>query len=265
VVPARERLDADRLLAAGLELELVMHLELAAHERGAKVALERPASLQPAVHLRLEKAERIAALLLGAVERDVGELEKAARLLGIAWRERHADAGSDDDLVTIELEWLNERCQQSGTQRLGLTWPLNAHLDQRELVAPEPGDRVHLAHARLEPPGTQLDQPVAGGVAEGVVDALETVEVDDEDSGHAVAAAQAGQRLLEALAQQLAVRQLRHRVMQGEVVSALLGRNLRRDVACGATIAVKASKTVQSGLAGETQDAAAVGAVLHRA
>jgi hypothetical protein len=45
VVPARERLDAHRLLAAGVDLKLIMDLELAAHERRAQVALERPARL----------------------------------------------------------------------------------------------------------------------------------------------------------------------------------------------------------------------------
>ena len=108
----------------------------------------------------------------------------------------------------------------------------------------------------------QAEEPVAGRVPEGVVDALEAVEVEEQDRDHAVAAAQAGQRLVEPLAQQLAVRQLRHRVVQGEVAGALLGRYLGRDVAGRATIPKEAAETVESGLAGEAQDPALIGAVL---
>ena len=61
-----------------------MDLELVADERGAQVALERLARLQAAVHLRLEEAEGVAALFLGPVERDVGVLQEAAGLVGIA-------------------------------------------------------------------------------------------------------------------------------------------------------------------------------------
>ena len=189
-------------------------------------------------------------------------MQEAAGLLGIAWGKRHTDARRDDDLVTVELEWLNQRREQPATERLRLTRPLDAHLDQRELVAAEPGDGVGLPHARFQASGTELEEPVAGRMSEGIVDALEAVEVDQQNRGHAVAAPESGQRLLEALTQQLAVRQLRHGVMQGEVVGALLGCYLGRDVAGRAPIAMEAAKTVESGLAGETQDPALIGAVL---
>jgi hypothetical protein len=53
--------------------------------------------------------------------------------------------------------------------------------------------------------------------------------------------------------------------MQREIVRTLLGRNLRGDVACGTTVAVKAPEIVYDRLARETQDALAVGAVLDPA
>ena len=102
-------------------------------------------------------------------------------------------------------------------------------------------------------------------MSRGIVDTFKAVEVDHQNSGHAVAAPQPGERLLETLTQKLAVRQLRHGVMQGEVVGALLGCDLRRDVAGRAAVAVETSKTVQSGLAGEPQNPALIGAVLDPA
>src|SRR5918996_5545440 len=149
MMPARERLDPDRLLAPGVELELVVDLELAAQERGAEVALERLAGLQAAVHLRLEETEGVAALLLGPVERDVGVLEQTPGLLGIVRGERDADARGDDDLVAVELERLDQRFPQTAAQLPGLFRPLDAHLDERELVTAEAGAGGRLPGAWL--------------------------------------------------------------------------------------------------------------------
>ena len=58
---------------------------------------------------------------------------------------------------------------------------LGAALDEHdELVAAEPADRVALAQDAGEPGGDAAQQLVAGGVAEGVVDVLEAVEVDEQ-------------------------------------------------------------------------------------
>ena len=51
----------------------------------------------------------------------------------------------------------------------------------RELVAAEPGDQVVVADEAADPLGDRDEQRVAGGVAEGVVDDLEVVEVDEQD------------------------------------------------------------------------------------
>ena len=51
----------------------------------------------------------------------------------------------------------------------------------RELVAAEAGRQVVGADARLDALGDRGEQPVAGRVAEGVVDVLEVVEVEEQD------------------------------------------------------------------------------------
>jgi hypothetical protein len=151
VVPARERLDAYRLLAPEVDLELIVDLELAAGEGRAEVALERAAVLQAAVHFRFEEAEGVASFVLGAIERDVGVLEKAGGLLGVAWGKRHANARCDDNLVAIEVEGLDQRREQPATKGLGLLGPLDPHLNESKLIAADARDRVGLTHTRLEP------------------------------------------------------------------------------------------------------------------
>ena len=87
-----------------------------------------------------------------------------------------------------------------------------------ELVAAEPGGGVPGADRVLEPAGGLDEQLVAGLVADGVVDRLEAVEVDEEHGGAAVAGAAAGERLADALGEQRAVGQVGERVVLGVVL-----------------------------------------------
>ena len=57
----------------------------------------------------------------------------------------------------------------------------------RELVAAEAGHEVAVPDRAGDPLGDGDQQGVAGGVAEGVVDDLEVVEVDEEDRGDRLA------------------------------------------------------------------------------
>jgi hypothetical protein len=66
-----------------------------------------------------------------------------------------------------------------------------AGLDHRELVAAQAGHGVALAHAAAQALGGHAQQGVAQRVAQGVVDGLEAVQVD-EVHRHLVALAGAG-------------------------------------------------------------------------
>jgi hypothetical protein len=52
--------------------------------------------------------------------------------------------------------------------------------DDGELVPAQPADEVDLAHAFLQSRRDLGEQSIAGGVAERVVDVVETVEVEGE-------------------------------------------------------------------------------------
>jgi hypothetical protein len=61
-----------------------------------------------------------------------------------------------------------------------------------ELVAAEPPDGVARTHRAAQPPCHLAEQLVADGVAEGVVDVLEAVEVEEQHRGAAPGCARAG-------------------------------------------------------------------------
>ena len=111
---------------------------------------------------------------------------------------------------------------------------LRAALDQHdELVAAEAADRVGLAQHAGDPRGDDAQQLVADRVAEGVVDALEAVEVDEHRRRLGAAAAGVGEHLLGAVHDQRAVGQAGERVVQ-RLVAQLAGLLLDHPQRAGA-------------------------------
>ena len=120
-----------------------------------------------------------------------------------------------------------ERVAQGGEHALGddrrLAGVADVLQQHRELVAAEAGDGVAGTDRAVEPLGDGLQELVADGVSERVVDQLEAVEVEEEDGCAALrpAAARAAQRLLEPVEEQRAVREAGQRVVQRAVAEAL--------------------------------------------
>ena len=89
-------------------------------------------------------------------------------------------------------------------------------LHEHELVATQPGQGVGGADRGADPLGDGAQQPVAGGMAQRVVDVLEAVEVEQQHRDHAALAAGAGQLLAEPVVQQGAVGQAGEQIVQGQ-------------------------------------------------
>ncbi len=97
---------------------------------------------------------------------------------------------------------------------------LDALEQDGELVAAEARGGVAGADARAQALADLEQDPVAGGVAEAVVDRLEVVEVDEDDGQADVVAAGAGDGVADALDEQRAVGEARDRVVEGLVLRA---------------------------------------------
>ena len=87
-----------------------------------------------------------------------------------------------------------------------------------EFIAAETRHGVALVHAAAQALGHDLQKPVADVVPEGVVDVLEPVEVEKHDPDDAPAPLRARERLVEAIEEQHAVRELRERVVVREIL-----------------------------------------------
>ena len=168
------------------------------------------------VHGRLEEAELVPALDLGAVEGELGVLEQRVRILPVLREQGDADAGRGLDLLAVDVEWFGHRRQDLVGQGDNLGGLADLRLHERELVATEPGQRVAGADRCGDPLGDGAQQLVADWVAQGVVDVLEAVEIEQQDRDHAAFAAGTGQLLAEPIVQQGAVRQAGEQVVQGQ-------------------------------------------------
>src|SRR5438477_8894361 len=101
------------------------------------------------------------------------------RLDAVAGRDGNADARADHNLLAVDVVRRRERRDQPPRESGGLArrreWPLQ----DDELVAAETRDDVAVAKRRLEPRRDLDEERIATRVAEGVVDLLELVEVDE--------------------------------------------------------------------------------------
>ena len=109
---------------------------------------------------------------------------------------------------------------------------IGCQLQDDEFIAADAGYRVALAHAAEQPAGNLAQQGVADGMAERVVDGLEAVEVEAQQSDVLVAAARF-QRRFQALAQQDAIRQIGQRIVMRHVGDARLVAMALGEVADG--------------------------------
>ena len=218
MVPAYQGLDADQAPARELQLRLVVQHELTPLQPEAQLALEPAACLRRLVHRRLEEAELVATVRLGPVESELGMLEQRVRIRPVLWEQGDADAGGGMDLLALEVEWPGYRRQDLVGQGDHFGGLADLRLHEGEFVAAQPGQRVGGADRGGDPLRDSAQQLVADGVAQGVVDVPEAIEIEQQDRNHAALAAGAGQLLAEPIVQQGPVGQAGEPIVQGQTL-----------------------------------------------
>jgi hypothetical protein len=206
VLPAHQRLRAAHPPAVEVDLGLVVQDELVAAEGPAQVAEQGQPAGRVHVEPRLVGDDAVLADLR-LVHRDVGRAQHAALVAAVLGGEGQPDAGldaqghalDDERLVQLDQAALGERVRAGGAVDVGE--------QHGELVAAEPGHGVGGSHDRLESRRDLAEHEVAVVVAEGVVDLLEPVEVEEQHGAAAAAPAAELQRRLQPVAEQPAVRQ----------------------------------------------------------
>ncbi len=221
--PAGLRGDGGDLAGGEVDDRLVEQGELAGVERGAEPGGQFGLADDVGLHLRGVEHDPVLAGGLGAVHGEVGVAQEFSGVLA-RFGEGDADAGGDADIVAVDGVGLGEAFAEAVGEFLDVAFAGGAVLagvaedEGGELVAAEAGGGVPGADGLVEAAGGVDEEFVTGLVADGVVDRLEAVQVDEEDGGAAVAAAAAGQGLADAAGEQGAVGQVGERVVLGAVL-----------------------------------------------
>ena len=234
MIPTQQRFDACHA-AIHADLRLVVDQELVFSPGLAQIRRESCIGGDQRLHLRVEKAHCVAARVLGLVHREIGLLEQFADAARRLAEQRDADAAG----TVVQVTWKHVRLAQRGQDPVAddacrgrrLQWLETGIFDQdHELVAAQPRHRVALGDARTQPLGHLLQQHVALLVPERVVEDLEVVQVN-EHQGALARPLLVGQGKVQPVQQELAIRQLGERVVEGQVLDLLLCAFAFADVA----------------------------------
>ena len=120
-------------------------------------------------------------------------------------------------MVLTKTERLSQNGEDALGDELGTRSQGHALGQDHELIAAEAGHGVGVTKGGGEPGGHRLEELVAGGVAEGVVDPLEAVEVDEKQCDVEMAPAPPRHGLGHPVNDQSTVRQAGQVIVQGLV------------------------------------------------
>ena len=235
MAPAQQRFGAGQALAVATELRLVIQDEFVLLQRMAQIAFQFQTLQRTGVHVGLIELEVVLAAFLGVVHRRVGVLHQLAEFIAVLRTQGDADTGGDEELAALK----HERPHQAGENLLGdmnrpvqRQFAIGAMLQQQgEFVAAHARHGVVVIDAGQQARGHVLEHAVAGGVAEGVVDRFETVEVEEHQHHPRLLPFGRLQRGVQTILEQRAVRQVGEGVVIGEAVDTLLAGLALADVA----------------------------------
>jgi hypothetical protein len=214
--PAQQGLDAHDPARGELQAGLVVERQLRLLEGGAQAALDGAPLDGAGGHGRGEELVVVAPALLRPVHRGVGVPDERLRVLSVLGVEADPPARRHPHVPALDPEGLAERLLQLVRDLGHVLRVVDPREEQHELVAPEASHGVAFAHGGGEPIRHPLQQLVPRGVAEGVVDALQAVEVEEDDGEAVPVAVGLGERDRQAVEEEAAVGQAGEGVAVGE-------------------------------------------------
>ena len=206
-LPSDESLDGLDLARVHPDDRLIVHDDLVALERGLEVPHDAAVERQP--HHRF-----LARVALRRVHLAVGPREQLARCEPVLREERPADRRIDLDQAAVDAIRPAECVAESSHEHRGFVVCRRAEREHDEFVPSDARDRVDAADHALETLRDHAEDDVPHLVPADVVDALEPVEIDDEERERLCRALRPRERLRDPIVQQRAVREARQWIAQ---------------------------------------------------
>src|SRR5262249_34227205 len=130
------------------------------------------------IHLRLEETVSAAALAFGSIQRQVRVLEKLVGVRCIIGTKGDADTSANQQLVTVDVIGGADFLDDAQGQRCCSKRLVDVGLEDRKFVSAEARYGVLLPNAAAQTAGHLVEQAIADGMAQRVVDVLKAVEIE---------------------------------------------------------------------------------------
>ncbi len=182
VAHAKQGLVAGDLVRCEIENRLVVEDEQVPFEGIANPLIPAEARLDGSPRAG-RGGHAVATGILGDVHRPVGGGQNLAAVVDRRARvvAGDPDARRDADRASLDRQEVLAQGAEDGCANHRRSRLVRARHEDRELVAVEAGKEVVATDPSLENARDATQQVIAGGVAEGVVDVLEVVEVEQQD------------------------------------------------------------------------------------
>jgi hypothetical protein len=180
IAATQQGFDRGRRAGGGVDARLVFERERAILDGATQLRVFQVATVRAGVHAGGVEPIAAAALLLGAIQREIGLGEQPLEFAAVLRADTDADAGADVHLVVVHLERAAQRLDQRlghGAPDFGRTGIGHQH---RELVAAQACDEVGIAHGAAHALRGLLQQRIAERMAEAIVDFLEVVQIQQQ-------------------------------------------------------------------------------------
>ena len=119
----------------------------------------------------------VAAFALGAIHRLIAGGEKPAQLGAVVGKDGEPDAGRAIERQPVDFDRLAQQPHASVRYRFAFDRAVSVVDEDRQFVAPKPAHEPIGLEFIIEAVRDRAEIPVADGMAEGIVDALETIEM----------------------------------------------------------------------------------------
>ena len=212
-------------------------------ERAAQLALQHQSFDRSGIHAGYVEGAGIAAILFRVIHRRIGIADQVDHIFSVIGTDRDSGAGGQVNLLLVYIkgsaDFIEQRAGET-PQGLAVIAIQRQIVDEHgELVARQAADHRVLAQIPRKPLAQDLERAIAGGMAEGVVDLLEPIQVQVQQCERALVAPRTRNRLLQQMLELHAVRHFRERVVARQVADTALGAFAFRDIARHINIALK--------------------------
>ncbi len=185
VGPTRQGLEAVKVTGGDLVDRLELHRQPACFDRAREVAFKGAPLSRGGLHRRLERHHAPATFRLGTIQREIDPAQQLLRGAAVLRPQHQADAGPHA-LRPARHEGIGRKPGRDGCSGTDALHLVGMEQHQNELVAANARQEVVRSEAPPQPRRYLPQQRIPAGVAQLVVDRLEAVEIQAEQTARRV-------------------------------------------------------------------------------